>query len=187
MGMNILLANKFLHKLLGDNYHETGGLIQFKKWTPDVLGSGSEVKSTWALPAKCVVLEVFADVRVAEATASSELVDIGTDAGSDDPDGFLDGIDTSTTGLKSGGGVITEGSNEHYLSGATLGALLREYQEGADVAGNTGYLKKKWDYTSGGSVLSITPVGADFDDLVIDVYIVYIDITNFSPSVIAVV
>lgn len=101
-------------------------------------------------PLKSIVKSVFLDVSIAEATGTTKTIDIGTDStSSGDADGFMVGIDVSTTGLKKG--TLVDG-------GVTLGALLFvESGTGADVA-NT----HESDITSGSKAFSWTPGSTDW-------------------------
>jgi hypothetical protein len=102
--------------------------------TPD----GSAQNSSVTLPAKAVVLGAWIDVRVAEATGGTKTLDVGP---SSDPNGYLDGIDVSSTGLKKG--TLDSG-------GQTLGALLTADEDGS------GALVPESDVSAGGEVVQYT-------------------------------
>jgi len=120
----------------------------------------AEANTDIVLPAKCIVLDVFVDVTTADAAIT---LDVGTDgSGSDDPDGFLDGVSLATAGIVKG--ALADG-------GVTKGALLRE-----DVTGATKYAPTP-DVSSGGETVTYTILtGADTAEF--DIYVVYIDLTN---------
>lgn len=101
-------------------------------------------------PTKAIVKSVFLDVTTAEATGGTKTLNVGTDStSSGDADGFLVGIDVSSTGLKKG--TLVDG-------GVTLGALLFvESGTGADVAN-----APEADITSGGKAVSWTPGSTDW-------------------------
>lgn len=121
----------------------------------------SETDTSYTLPDKAVVRDVFVNVRTAEATGGTKTIDVGTNTSgtSDDPDGFLDGVDVSSTGLV---------GNTLDSAGQTRGALLRDDEDGA------GALVPASDYGSGGAVISWTPGSGDFAELeaeiVVDLY-----------------
>lgn len=118
----------------------------------------SEQDTGWTLPAKCVVLDVFLDVTTADA---SQTLDVGTDgSGSNDPDGFLDGVSVNDTGVVKGTLLNT---------GQTKGALLRADESGAGV------LVPEFDVTSGGE--SITYTGSDTTNTMRGaIYVVYLEL-----------
>jgi hypothetical protein len=118
----------------------------------------TEQDSGFTLPAKAVVLGVFVDVTTAD---SGETLDVGTDgSGSNDPDGYLDGISVAAEGLKFG---------TLLNSGQTLGALLRVDESGAGV------LVPQWDYASGGEKITYTGSSAT-NTMRGAIYVVYIEV-----------
>jgi len=122
----------------------------------------SEIDTGWDLPAKCIVLDVFIDVTTAEATGGTKTLDVGTNgSGSDDPDGFLDGVSVANFGIVRGS--LASG-------GQTLGTLLHADEDGAGV------LVPEPDTTSGGESVTYTAGSADFAELHFDLYVVYIEI-----------
>ncbi len=76
---------------------------------------GSEQASGLTLPARCVVLGAWVDVRVAEVTGTGKTMVIGPTS---DPNGYLTAVDVSSVGVKN----------------ATVGALLPTTGAG-DVTG----------------------------------------------------
>lgn len=148
-------------------------------------GTG-ENDTGWDLPSTAIVTKVLVNVKTAEATGTTKTIDVGllsTESGGD-ADGFLDGIDVSTTGLKGPGVTVTEtaGVNETYISAvaSTYGALLADvnFELGTDTAGDTGYVNvnEKWHINENGNSVSWTPGSADFADLVADIIIFYKEI-----------
>lgn len=99
----------------------------------------TEQDSGYELPAKAIVLDAWVEVTTAD---TGETLDVGTDgSGSNDPDGFLDGVSVATTGLVKG---------TLLSSGQTRGALLR-----ADESGSGG-LVPEFNVTSGGETITYT-------------------------------
>lgn len=122
--------------------------------------TGSEQNLGVTLPSNCIVFDVFINVRVAEETGGTTLMDVGTNGAgppSNDPDGFLDGVDVGTTGIKKG--TLASG-------GQTLGALLRVDE------GGTGELVPEPDVSSGGSPVTYTASANDWAEFRGDIYIV---------------
>lgn len=135
-------------------------LPKIKKIDIDADFDDSEQDTGFTLPDKAVVLDVFVDVTTADP---SQTLDVGTDgSGSDDPDGFLDGIDVGTaTGIVKGS--LASGSQ-------TKGALLRE-----DASGS-GVLVPSIDVTSGGETVTYT--GSDTTNTMRgSIYIVYFELS----------
>ena len=145
-------------------------------------GTG-ENDTGWDLPSTAIVEDVLVNVKTAEATGTTKTIDVGllsSEAGGD-ADGFLDGVDVSSTGLKGASLSVTEaaGVNETYISAvaSTYGVLLADlnYELGTDTAGDTGYinLNRKPHLNSNGNSISWTPGSNDFADLVADIIIFY--------------
>lgn len=143
---------------------------------------GSENDSAWDLPATAIVQRVCVNVATAEATGATKTLDVGTDgSGSNDPDGFLDGVSVATTGLKCGAFTSTTGSNNTYVGAAathTRGALLTELLVAGEdtAAGGDGVAVPGLDVTSGGESLTYTAGSADFAELVADIIVFYTEI-----------
>lgn len=123
----------------------------------------SEVETGFVLPAKAVVKNVFVVVNTKEDTATTKTIDVGTDgAGSNDPDGFLEGVSVAATGFVKGTLLNT---------GQTLGALLRVDEDGA------GTLVPEIDVASGGEKVTVTPGEAGgFTEVDFDLFIEYIEV-----------
>lgn len=118
----------------------------------------TEQDTGWDLPTKCIVLDVFVDVTTADA---SQTLDVGTNgSGSDDPDGFLDGVSVNDTGVVKG--TLASG-------GQTKGALLRADENGS------GILVPEADVSSGGE--SVTFTGSDTTNTMRgSIYVLYIEL-----------
>lgn len=117
----------------------------------------TEQDTGWDLPAAAVVLDAFVQVTTAD---TGQTLDVGTDgSGSNDPDGWLDGISVNATGIIRGVPTITTGSNEVYFASTTRGVLLASLTAGTDAAGDVGTYYEKYDVTSGGE--SVTYTGDD--------------------------
>ncbi|RLE21805.1 MAG: hypothetical protein DRJ50_08630, partial [Actinobacteria bacterium] len=99
----------------------------------------------FTLPAKAVVQTVYVDVITAEATGTTKTMDVGTAGTSNDPDGYLDGIDVSGTGQ----------FRPVYTNAAvTAGVLLSDDEDGS------GALVPTHDETSGGDPVTASPAAA---------------------------
>lgn len=162
----------FLEKLQGmaGGAH---GLVKIKKAHIASPADNTETATGIVLPSKCMVLDCFIDVKTVDAT---ETVDIGTDGdGSNNPDGFLDGVSLATAGIVQGRNTITTGSNEKYFSATTIGGLLQTFIAGSDVAGDVGTIDRFYDLTSGGEAVTYT-TSSGTDTAVFDVYVVYIEL-----------
>lgn len=128
----------------------------------DSTPTGAEQSTGWSLPAKAIVKKVWVDVTTAEATGATKTIDVGTDgSGSNDPDGFLNGVSVAVTGVKKG--TLVNG-------GQTLGALLSVDEDGA------GALVPEEDITSGGDTITYTAGSADFAEFRGTIYIQYVEI-----------
>ena len=122
----------------------------------------TEQKSGVELPAKAVVLNVYVDVITAESTGATKTIDVGTDgSGSNDPDGWLNGVSVAATGIVKGTLVNT---------GQTLGALLSVDEDGS------GALVPEVDVTSGGEEITYTFGSNDFAELVANIIIHYVEV-----------
>ena len=123
----------------------------------------SETETGFVLPDTAIVKNVYLNVITAETTATDKTIDVGTDGtGSNDPDGFLDGVSLESTGLVKGTLLNT---------GQTLGALLR-VDEGGD-----GDLVPEPDIESGGEKVTLTAAQGDgLTEAVFDVIIEYIEV-----------
>ena len=121
---------------------------------------GSQQASGLTLPGRAVVLGAWVDVRVAEVTGGTKTLDVGRDS---DSDGYLDGIDVSSTGVKKG--TLDSG-------GQTLGALLT-----ADEGG-TGELVPESDVAGGGETVTFEAGSNDFVELEADIYVMYLNLSD---------
>lgn len=154
-----------------------GGAVKIKKLPITVVAAATEQDTGWDLPAKALVLDVFAYVTTAEATGGTKTVDIGTNgSGSDDPDGFADALSVASTGFVRPQAAVTAGGSETYFSANTRGVLLSNYIAGTNADGDFGLYREKPDGTSGGESVTYTLGSADFAELVADLYIVFIEL-----------
>ena len=139
-----------------------GAISKVQKIRITAPSDGNETSTGTTLPAKAVVKNVFVNVVTAEVTGTTKTIDVGTDSGDGgDADGFLAGISVAGTGLVKGTLLNT---------GQTLGALLRVDE------GGTGELVQEIDIASGGKEITFTAGSNDFEQLVADIYIEYIEI-----------
>ncbi len=129
---------------------------------------GTENITLQVLPTKAIVDSVHLNVRTAEASGATKTLDVGTDStSSGDADGYMNGVDVSTAGLKKA--TLLDGS-------VTLGALLFvEAGVGADVAN-----APESDVASGGKAISWTPGSADFAEFEGDILVKYWDVRSIA-------
>jgi hypothetical protein len=112
-----------------------------------VVAATTENDTGYDLPAKSIVKNVWMDITTAPTAGTTKLIDVGTDGtGSNDPDGWLDGVSIAATGLAKGTLLNT---------GQTLGALLRVDE------GGTGELVPESDIASGGESITYSYSAAD--------------------------
>lgn len=152
---------QFLRSEDGDEVARIGSsflLPKVKKLEISADFDNTEQDTGWELPAKAVVLDVVLDVTTADA---SQTLDVGTDgSGSNDPNGFLDGVSVNAQGVFSGS--LANGAQ-------TRGALLSVDESGAGV------LVPRFDTTSGGE--SITYTGSDTTNTMRGaIYVIYIEL-----------
>ena len=121
---------------------------------------GSQQVSGFTIPARAVIQKVFVDVRVAEATGTTKTLDVGRTS---DADGYIDGVDVSTVGVKKA--TLASGAQ-------TLGALLRVDE------GGTGELVPEEDVGGGGETVTFSAGSGDFVELRADIYVVYYNLSN---------
>lgn len=133
---------QFVRNSDGQEVARIGGdylLPKIKKIAIEADFDNSEQDSGWTIPANAVVVDAFVEVTTGD---SGETLDVGTNgSGSNDPDGFLDGVSVATQGIVKG--TLASG-------GQTKGALLRADESGAGV------LVPEVDVTSGGETLTYT-------------------------------
>lgn len=156
-----------------------GALLKVKKIAITAAGDTSENDTSWDLPAKAVVLDVFVDVGTAEATASTKTIDVGLLASESggDADGFLNGISTAATGLVRGVPTLTTGSNEVYLASTTLGVLLEAFTAGSDLATDVGTVYDSPHLSDSVTSKSVSwTAGEAQTEFVGSIYIVYIEL-----------
>lgn len=118
----------------------------------------SETDTGESLPEDAIVYDVFLDVKVAESTGTGRTLDVGTDSsGSGDADGFLDGVDVSSTGRVKG--TLAD-------SGVTLGELLY-----VDTDGSSDNQKEPYIY--GTDNVTITADNDDWEEFKGEIVFVY--------------
>ncbi len=167
-------------KLTGSRALVGGGLLPVvKKFGVNAAPTGAEQNTNIVLPAKCAVLDVWLDIRVAEATGSPTTMDIGTNgAGSNDPNGFATAIACGTIALLRPSGTITAGTSENFFLSTTRGALLSDqFLAGSDVATDVGTNYERPDLTSGGDTVTFTALAADWVEFRGDIYVMYVDLS----------
>lgn len=152
-----------------------GASVQIKK-IPITTLTDAEIDTGWDLPAKAIVLNVWVDVTTAEATAIDKTMDVGllsSETGGD-ADGFLDGVSTAATGIKTGSMTFTDGSSQNYVSASTWGVLLYEGLLGADGAGTAGTVYPSPHIAGSVTAKSVSyTLGDAATELVANIYIHY--------------
>jgi hypothetical protein len=97
---------------------------------------GSETNTSFTFTAGTILLYAFINV----ADAESGTMDVGTQGTSNDPDGILDGIDLTNTGVIMPGITVTGGLNIDFIGAATtVGALWYKKAVGTDSVADAGY------------------------------------------------
>lgn len=150
-----------------ENYKNVKGLefegnpfiLRTKKINLTCPDDASETGSDWSLPDQAVVYDVFLRVITAESKGTGKTLDVGIDSDdSGDADGYLVGVDVSSTGLIKS--TLENGS-------VTLGALFK-----TDTDGSSDYAKEA-DVESGGKEITYTASNADWEEFEGNLYIVY--------------
>jgi len=133
------------------------GQVQTKV-IPITTGVTGEQTGLWTIPDPSIILDVFIKVTTAD---TSETIDIGTDgAGSNDPDGFVDGLSLNALGVL----------RPTLLAGAvTLGVLLK-----TDINGTL--FVREPAIIAGVAALTYTPSGTP-STAVGEIYVRYIDLS----------
>lgn len=130
--------------------------------TADDFDDDSEVGTGWSLPEKAIVKDVFLDVKTEETTATTTTLDVGTDSTDEgDADGFLAGVEVSSSGLVTG--TVEDGA-------VTFGDLLL-----VDLDGTSNV--KEQDASSGGKEITVTAGNSSgFYDVDFNLYVDYIEV-----------
>lgn len=129
----------------------------------------SENATGFTFPDACLIHNVYVHVLTAEATGTTKTIDVGTQGTSNDPDGFIAGVNVASTGLKRP--TLATGSE-------TVGALLTVESE----AGATDATIREPNVSAGGDEVSWTPGSADFAELKAEIIIEYDEIKNGATS-----
>lgn len=147
-----------------------GALVKVKKIHVAAGDWTAETDTTWNLPAKSMVLDVFLDVTTLQAGQTVDVGTLSTEAGGD-TDGFINGASLATAGLVRPGVVL----GATFYDTTTRGELLRQFFQGANADDRglyteTPYLStantaKSVVYTTGGIVTAV-----------FDIYIVYVEL-----------
>jgi hypothetical protein len=156
-----------------------GALLKCKQVAISATPTGAEQDTTFNLPAKCIVYDVFINVTTAETTAASKLMDVGLLAGESggDTNGFLAGISCASTGIKRGVATVTAGGTETYFASTTRGVLLATIEAGANVAGDVGTYYE-FPHIGNGTAVSVVydADGADWGEFRGTINIVYAEL-----------
>ena len=148
-----------------------GALLKVKKIHVAAGDWSTETDSTWDLPAKSLVLDVFIDVT----TGQAKTVDIGTkstEAGGD-ADGFANDLDLTNVGIVRAQAALNAGSA--YWATNTRGALLSNFVAGANADDRGLYQSKPYPSTAA-TAKSVTYTTSTAVTAVFDIYIVYIEL-----------
>lgn len=125
------------------------------------------------LPADLCIFDANVDVVTTDASAT---VDVGflNSGESGDEDGLLDGMLTTSAGLGTPAGIITNGSNIDYVDDASgkYGALLVTWIDGADAVTTVGGMTRKM-YRTDGTIKSLTYTPSNSDTMYGFIYLWY--------------
>lgn len=159
-----------------------GGLVRVKKLSISSTPTGSEQDTTWDLPGKALLLDVFVDVTTAEATGATKTLDVGLKASESggDADGFIDGIDVSSTGIKRPGVTVITGGSETYVGSWNRGVLLTAGTPvaGTNTNGDFGVYHEKPHASTAVTAKSVvyTAGSNDFAEFRGAIYLVYVEL-----------
>lgn len=123
-----------------------------------IQGSATAQETAFTLPDKAIVYDVFVDVTTEETTGTGQTIDVGVVGTTN---GYLDGVDVSSTGLIKG---------TLAYNAVTLGSLLT-----TNTGDGTNPVKEP-DITSGDTTVTVTASNDDFAELEGNVIIVYTEI-----------
>lgn len=145
-----------------------GAALKVKTIDIDTPADGAETGTGFVLPDAAVVLDVFVHVLTAEATGATKTLDVGTDSvDSGDADGYIDGVNVASTGIK---------RPSLAFGAVTRGVLLKE-----NTGDGTAPVPIP-DVTMGGKEITYTAGSADFVELVAKLYIVYLELDYTAPA-----
>ncbi len=147
-----------------------------KKITITGVSAASEIDSTFDLPAKAVVRDVYVDVTTAEVTGTTKALDIGllSSESGGDADGFVHQISVASTGIKRAGAAL-DGTNNWFVAGLR-GALLARTVAGTNADDRGLYIEFPHLSTSvTARSVTYTPASA-FTEFRGSIYIVYDEI-----------
>ena len=153
-----------------------GALVRMAKIHVAAGDITTEKDSTWDLPAKSIVYDVFIDVTTAQG---GKTVSIGTKAGEagGDADGFAVDISLNGTGLVRPEATVTTGTFETYFSACTRGVLLSDYLAGSDIAGDFGVYRSKPYLSTAATAKSLVYTGSGgTTTAVFDIYVMYVEL-----------
>lgn len=128
---------------------------------PMVFNAGGTVTDTGLdLPGKAHVHSVAVEVVTTDATETVDVGLLASESGGDE-DGFIAGLSVAVAGLLKPY-VITQGSNEAYVSTAKYGALMGPVVVGTDVDKDNGVPQGFGHYTDGtAKSITYTPSSSD--------------------------
>jgi hypothetical protein len=130
--------------------------------------TGSEVNTSFTFTAGTILLYAFINV----ADGESGTMDVGTQGTSNDPDGILDGITLTNTGVVMPGITVTGGLNIDFIGAATtVGALWYKKAVGTDSVADAGYAFWLPQVITAADPVSITSSG-DLDSCSGSLYLV---------------
>lgn len=154
-----------------------GAAMKVKKLTISTTPTGSEQDTTWDLPAKALVLDIWVDVTAAEVTGTTKTLDVGllSSESGGDADGFIAGLSVASTGVKVPGYARDGGSA--YFDTNTKGVLISSFVQGSGTDDRGLYAVKAH---SAGSVtaksVSYTAGDTDWNEFRGSIYILYVEI-----------
>jgi len=149
-----------------------GALVKVKKIAVAAGDWSTETDSTWDLPAKSLVLDVFIDVTT---TQGGKTVDVGllsSEAGGD-ANGFIAAASLATAGIVRPGVVLDVGSA--YFDTTTRGVLLRHFVQGAN-ADDRGLYATMPHASTAVTAKSVSYTTSTAITAVFNIYIVYVEL-----------
>jgi len=143
---------------------------------PVSAATNAEQDTTFDLPAKAIVMDVFVEVTTAEVTGSTKTITVGTKAGESGgvAAGFLNGVSVAATGMKKGAVTVTSG----VWASNTYGSNLSDFTAGTN-SDDRGLFTRKQYLTDSVTAKSIvwTPASA-FTEFRGNIYIVLVEFTS---------
>lgn len=150
-----------------------GAVVQYHRISIST-ASSSEADTGFKLPEQSLVVDAFVHVKTAAAATVLDVGLLATTSG--DADGFIDGLDVSSSGLVGPGFVVsTSGAGVKFYGSNTWGVLLSDFLAGTTAA--TGGLAQRKHHASDDLLENAVSVSPDTTvALVADVYLGLVDL-----------